>query len=261
MPLKMGVQVIRKALLKLKENDCLDKFFVTLDAPSIKIAFKTTVGKQQKLKETLETELTDKGSESYSFDSFFFKEGFLGNEPNDFPQEFFFMDDLSALTIDILSESEISRDFIFLYALYLHFGWIKIRNMIDKESIADIILKGYCWFNISNVTQEKRQALETSFAENEDYISECYSTVMSMDATVLSKTPSWFKSWLEMCVERLHANTALFFNEEYQVEMSYFLIPSLINKHLGISGDELTRQIYYINMAVLSKSTAGTSIE
>lgn len=259
MPFKMAIQTIKRAVLTLKESQGLDNFYVTLEAPSMKIALKTQRTKRHDSKELFKKELFNEETGTSPFISVTFSEGFLGNEPNDFPQEFFFMDDLSALTIDIFSEADISKEFVFLYALYLHFGWIKIRHMIDKESIADIVLKGYCWFNVSDLTPEKKQVLEASFAENEEYISDCYLTVMSRDIEILNRTPSWFKSWLEMCIERIHANTSLFFNEEYQLEMSYFLIPSLINRHLGISGEELTRQTYYINMVVLTKTTAKLS--
>ena len=255
MSLKSGIQTVRTAILDLKENHILENFFITLEAPFIKVAIKTEQIKRDDCKGIFEKKLSYEQEGLSPFISISHNEGFLGNAPDDFPQEFFFMDELSALTLDILSEEGISNEFIFLYALYLHFGWIKIRNMIDEESIADIILKGYCWFNVADFPVEKKQSLEASFAENEEYISECYSTVMSRDINILNRTPYWFKSWLEMCIDRLHANTSLFFNEEYQVEMSYFLIPSLINKHLGISGEELTRQTYYINMAILSTAT------
>ncbi len=237
----------------LKTKDIAALYYIELGNDNLKVSFKASAQNNDQIR--IEWKCFDSTNVSRgSISKISYNLGFPGSNDGKNPDDFFFIEELSELTIKVLTEEVIVEDLVLLYSLYLHFSWIKMRSIICDEHISTVILKGYCWFNTDDVDVPTKEKLFGLYNENQTLIMDLFYTIMSNDLTQLERLPVWVKTWFEMCIEKLYNNRNLYFNQEHLNEICFYLIPGLINKHLGISKETRLIQLYYINRAVTNDS-------
>lgn len=157
---------------------------------------------------------------------------------------------LAKLISDIATNEIIDEAYLLTISLYLHFSWIKKRLINYNEQIPTIILKGYSFFFAGNNMTEIESFFRL-YTENKTYINEIFTMVMDDNAGL--ERPNWLNSWFEICDYQIEHNKIQFVNYDPLTEISFYLIPNLINDQLGLSKATIAFQTFVINKQFMNK--------
>jgi hypothetical protein len=160
-------------------------------------------------------------------------------------------EELSDIILNVIAAENINAFTTFSLSLSIHMAWIKSRIKTSKESVSSILLKGYSWV-ILKKSKKISSKLDHEFTQVEPELLGLYNTIMSEDFETLSQLPDWIIVWLQISKSKILNNMTLFFNREYLNEISYYTIPHMINKQLGLSYESILLQMYCINQVVIS---------
>jgi hypothetical protein len=168
------------------------------------------------------------------------------------PSEFYFGKELSDLMLENLPKETINEDALMIFSLYLQICWIKLLQKTDDVSMKSISLKGYCTgLNEYMESNETLEFLRTLFEENKQSLTSLYASVLNPDSKNYNDLPSWLEAWTEFCLLKINSNKVLFKDEPVQHEMTYYFVPYLIGKQLGITESMKFTQNYFINQLAI----------